>query len=228
VAQDGAAADQAAAEEPAAEARSDSPHRMFALADGIFAISMTLLALDVRIGDAVPETADGFNDAAADFYGKFGIFFLGFMIAGRFWIANHAMMSRLHKVDTGLLERTVLFLAGISSLPVVTPLLFRFGNAPQAVAFASVLLAATSLLSARLWWYLSDPERRLSDVDPDTRLSTLVRPLFNTGIFLLAVPTAFVLTNTDARSGYSPLVWLLLLFDVRFSRLVIGLLRRAR
>ena len=98
----------------------------------------------------------------------------------------------------------------------------------QAVAFASVLLAATSLLSARLWWYVSDPERRLSEVDPDTRLSTLVRPLFNVGIFLLAVPTAFALTNTDAGSGYSPLIWLLLLFDVRFSRLMIGSLRRHR
>jgi uncharacterized membrane protein len=220
------AADDAAApltdEEPSEETRWDSPHRLFALADGVFAISMTLLALDVRIPDEVANTQAGYASAAQDFYKQFGIFIIAFMITGRFWLNNHAMMSGLRKVDAGVLERTVLFLAGICSLPVATTLLFRFGSAPEAVSFASVLLAVTSLLSARLGRYLADPSRGLSQVEPRTRARILLNSLYNSGIFLLAVPVAYLIPD----SSFAPLVWLLLLLDVWFIRLVRRLRRR--
>jgi uncharacterized membrane protein len=203
-------------EAPAAEARSDSPHRLFALADGVFAISMTLLALDVRIGDAVPETEAGFASAAHDFYRHFGIFLLAFLITGRFWLVNHTIMSWLHAVEAGVLRRTVTFLAGICSLPIAATLLFRFDSAPKAVAFASLLLTATSLLSARLWWYLSDPARGLSDVDPKQRRRTMLNSLFTAGVFVLAVPLAYLLPDPAKAS----LIWLALLLDRPFFYLV--------
>jgi uncharacterized membrane protein len=212
------------------EAALSSPHRLFALADGVFAISMTLLALDVRIDNGVPETTAGFRSAAADFYGQFGVFFAAFMIASRFWLSNHRIMSHLDSVDNGVLQRTVLFLAGISSLPVATAVLFRFGSVPEAVAFAGGLLALTTLLSGRLWWYLSNPKRRLSRVDPATRLPFLVRLLVNVAIFLLAIPVAFLLPHVGRQSNvsYALLIWLLLPFDGVFAGFCMRVLGWAR
>jgi uncharacterized membrane protein len=207
-----------------------APHRLFALADGVFAISMTLLALDVRIPDEVPDTRAGFVAASAAFYGQFGVFIVAFLIAGRFWVSNHRIMAGLRSVDNGALERTVLFLAGVSSLPVATAVLFRFGAVPHAVTFASVLLAVTTLLSARLWWYVSDPARPLSDVAPETRTGTMLRLLFTTIVFLLAIPIAYLLpqSETDSRTAWATLIWLLLILDNQFSGSVLRLHARLR
>jgi uncharacterized membrane protein len=215
-------------DEIARESGLSSPHRLFALADGVFAISMTLLALDVRIPEDVPETVEAFNAAAGELYVNFGIFVLAFVITGRFWLRSHRMMADLHTVDGGVLERSISFLAGICSLPVATAVLFRFGSVPQAVAFASLLLAATSLLSGRLWWYLTRPDRKLSSTDPAARLPGLLAALWSTGVFLLAIPIAYLIAGVAGHEqvAYSTLVWLLLLFDGVFTRVVLRLLRR--
>jgi uncharacterized membrane protein len=218
-----------AAEEPVIGPRATvlglfTPHRLFGLTDGVFAIAMTLLALDVRIPEGV-EGVKGFNEAAHAFYGDFFVFLVAFGITGRFWLINHRMLARLKAVDEGVLNRSISFLAGISSIPVATAVLFRFGSAPQAVSFAAVLLAATALLSARLWWYMSAPERQLidPDPDPDARLIRLVHMLYSPVIYLLAIPTAYLLQRlgTDNEHvAWATLTWLLLIVDARFVRLV--------
>lgn len=209
-----------------AESRRATPHRLFALADGVFAISMTLLALDVRIPDDIPNTAAGFADGASGLYRQYGIFLLAFFITARFWLSNHRMLARLHHVDDGVLDRTVMFLAGICSLPVATTLLFRFGDSPRAVTCAAVLLAVTSELSARLWWYISDPERDLLDIDRAGRRRMLWKLAYNTAILLLAIPVAYLLPQvSDLQSAWAPVVWLLLPVDGWVSKLVVRLRR---
>jgi uncharacterized membrane protein len=202
----------------------NSPNRLFALTDGVFAIAMTLLALDVRMPDDVKETVSSYGGAAHAFYGDYGVFIIAFVITGRLWLVNHKMMSQLVTVDDGVLQRTISFLAGISSIPVATAILFRFGSIPQAVAFASLILALTTLLSARLGWYLSDPERGLSRVDPAMRLPNLLRLIWGAVIFLLAIPIAYLLyALTHAPHGhvaYAMLSWLLIAGDSTFVRLV--------
>jgi uncharacterized membrane protein len=201
-----------------------SPNRLFALTDGVFAIAMTLLALDVRMPDDIRETVSSYGHAAPAFYGDFGVFIIAFVITSRFWLANHKMMSGLVTVDDGVLQRTITFLTGICSIPVVTAVLFRFGSIPQAVTFASLILALTTLLSARLGWYLSDPELRLSRVDPALRLPDLLRLVWNAAIFLLAIPIAYLLhaLNPEPHGpvAYAMLSWLLLAGDAMFVRLV--------
>jgi uncharacterized membrane protein len=218
----GAAEGDEDAEFPLGQAGLISPGRVFALADGIFAISMTLLALDVRVPEEVTHAVE-FNDHAGAFFGKFGIFVLAFLIAARFWMVNHTMMAPLRKVDAGLLNRLVSYLLGICSLPVATTLLFRFGSQPRAVSFAALVLSGTSLLASRLWWYLSDPQRGLSQVDRVRRVETMIRALYSTAVFALAVPVAYLLRHSsvdDHSSSWATLVWLLLLLDQRFMQLV--------
>jgi uncharacterized membrane protein len=205
-----------------------TPHRLFGLTDGVFAIAMTLLALDVRIPDeGVPETVAGFGHAAHAFYGDFFVFIVAFAITGRFWMINHKMLARLKAVDEGVLNRSISFLAGISSIPVATAVLFRFGGVPQAVTFVSLLLALTALLSARLWWYLSAPERQLIDPDPDpeARLIRLLHLLWSVPVYLLAIPVAYLLESLgsgsdDKHVAFAMFTWLLLAGDGVFVRLV--------
>lgn len=184
------------------------PERLLTLVDGVFAISMTLLVLDVRVPDDVPDTPAAFAENADVLLGRLGVFVAAFLITSRFWLVHHRQMSLLEAVDVGVLERTILFLAAITSLPVATGVVFRFGDVPAAVTFASVVLAVTAALSARLWWYLSSPDRRLAHVAPDDRRRTMLRSVLVVVVYLLAVPIAYALPAGAV--GLAPLAWLVL------------------
>ncbi len=199
------------------DSRRTAPHRLFALADGVFAISMTLLALEVRI----PDDVESFADGAHKFYSLFGIFLLAFVITGRFWLSNHWMLAKLHHIDDRVLELMIIFLAGICSLPVATTLLFRFGDDSGAVSFAAGLLGVTSLFSARLWWYVSEPARDLCEIDRDVRRGTMFNQIFNGVIFLLAIPLAYLVPQiSDHSASFATFVWLLLPTDDLFRKLL--------
>ena len=185
-----------------------APERLLMLVDGVFAISMTLLVLDVRVPDDVPDTARAFGEAFGPLLARLGVFVTAFVITSRFWLVSHRQMAVLRAVDYGVAQRTILFLAGITSLPVATGVIFRFGDVPAAVTFAAVVLAVTAALSARLWWYLSSPQRPLADVDEDTRHETMIRSVLVVAVYLLAVPVAYLLPRSAV--GLAPLVWLVL------------------
>lgn len=186
------------------------PERLLTLVDGVFAISMTLLALDVRIPDNVPDTSAGFASALGLrlLLGRVGVFVAAFVITSRFWLMNHRYLAGLRRVDRGLLQRSILFLAAITTLPVATGVLFRFGAVPGAIAFAAVVLALTSALSGRVWWYVSSPERDLATVDPDERRRGMVRTVLVVVTYLLAIPIAYAVPPSAV--AYTPLVWFLL------------------
>ena len=181
------------------------PGRLLALTDGVFAISMTLLALDVRIPDSVDDA--GFARELHPFLGHFGVFFVAFLITSRFWLVNHHMLRRLQRVDDGVLERSILFLFGICAIPVATGVLFRFGNLPEAITFATLVLAGTGALSARLWWYLSAPTRGLAEIPPAEREETMLRSVLVVVVYLLAIPVAYALPGDQA--ALAPFVWFL-------------------
>lgn len=196
------------------ESEADEPRasygvgRLLTLIDGVFAISMTLLALDVRIPDAPADTAAYFRHELGPFLGKLGVFVAAFVITSRFWLVSHRQMATLRAVDAGVLQRAVLFLAGITTIPVATGVLFRFGDVPGAVTFAALVLAVTSALSGRLWWYVSSPARGLADVGGDDRRRGALRMLLVVVVYLLAIPLAYAVPRGAV--GYTPFVWLLL------------------
>jgi uncharacterized membrane protein len=183
--------------------------RLLTLLDGVFAISMTLLVLDVRIPDDVPDTAAGFNGALGHLLGRLGVFVAAFLITSRFWMLSHRQLAGLTAVDRGVGERTILFLAGITTLPVATGVLFRYSDVPGAVTFAAVVLALTGALAGRLWWYASSPKRDLMEVEARDRHVMMLRMVLVVVTYLLAIPLAYLLPADHA--GLAPLPWLLLI-----------------
>src|SRR4051794_33973842 len=202
------------------------PERLLTLVDGVFAISMTLLVLDVRVPDDVPDTAAAFGENAGVLLGRLGVFVAAFLITSRFWLVHHRQMALLEAVDVGVLERTILFLAAITSLPVATGVLFRFGDVRGAVTLAAVVLAVTAALSARLWWYMSSPRRGLAHIGVDERRRVLVRSLLVVVVYLLAIPVAYAVP--PGLAYIAPLVWLVLAAVDPLAARLYGLFARSR
>jgi uncharacterized membrane protein len=98
--------------------------RIEALADGIFAVAMTLLVLDVKLP---PGEIFG-NDSALlarllSLEHTFTIYFISFIVLGMFWVGHHAHFHFIRWVDHTLLWINLLFLFGITSIPFSTDLL---------------------------------------------------------------------------------------------------------
>ena len=91
---------------------------------------------------------------------------------------------------------------------MATGVLFRYGAVPGAVTFAAVVLALTSALSGRLWWYVSSPGRDLATVDAEDRRRGVLRTVLVVVVYLLAIPIAYAVPPHAV--AYTPLVWFLL------------------
>ena len=94
-------------------------HRVEALSDGVFAIAMTLLILDLKapVGNEGPLSAA----LARDSHGWVS-FAISFLLAGIFWMHQHRVFESAAKWSKANLLLTFLFLAFVSTLPFSTSL----------------------------------------------------------------------------------------------------------
>jgi uncharacterized membrane protein len=95
--------------------------RVEAFSDGVFAIAITLLILEIR----VPPTAEheGLRTALVHLWPSFLAFLASFMTIGVMWLNHHRLFTLINKCDDGLIAFNLLLLLGISWIPFPTDLL---------------------------------------------------------------------------------------------------------
>jgi uncharacterized membrane protein len=104
-----------------------SKHRMEALADGVFAIAMTLLVLEIKIPDLPRSAASGEIWHAVRHEGPvFFSFLITFILSGAFWYLHQSLLRLLSELRGVLLALNILFLMFVSVLPFSTGMLGRF------------------------------------------------------------------------------------------------------
>ena len=142
------------------------PQRLIALADGVFAIVMTLLVF----GLAVPLATDGQDLAAelAEMWPEFLIYLLSFLVLGVFWLVHHLIFDTVERYDTTLIWLNIVFLMLASLVPFSTRLFIEHG----AVTVTALVYGANlGLLFAIAWAtfsYVTVGNRLTArDLDPD-------------------------------------------------------------
>jgi uncharacterized membrane protein len=93
--------------------------RLEALADGIFAIAMTLLVLDLHI----PATSTNLRADMIALAPRLFSLIISFISLGIYWIGHHYLLVRLKDIDITFVWRNIIFLLPISLVPFVTALL---------------------------------------------------------------------------------------------------------
>ena len=116
---------------------------MLNFSDGVFAIVLTLLALDLRL----PAGTDDAHLPAAALHvaGSLAAFALTFALVGVFWLVHLATMRALVKFDWVVAAVNVVFLFTITLTPFATALVGRFGTQGLAWRFYCVSIFAISL-----------------------------------------------------------------------------------
>lgn len=130
-----------------------SKHRIEALADGIFAVAMTLLVIELKVPEAesihVPRDV---AIAVARLLPTFISWTISFFVLAIFWTSQHRLFHVVRAVDDTLAWLTIGYLAFVSLMPFSSALVGRYGTVLFAQAFYSanmVMLATFSLLMAR-------------------------------------------------------------------------------
>src|SRR6266700_8154639 len=87
--------------------------RLIMLCDGVFAIAMTLLVLDISL-----DLKDGIDAAISALFGKILIYIVTFFIIASYWTSHRRLMRIIKRMDSRLVQITLLFLAFITFFPV--------------------------------------------------------------------------------------------------------------
>lgn len=167
--------------------------RLIFFSDAVFAIAITLLALEIQL----PVEATNLSDRQLfenlmSIWPKYLSFFISFMVIGNFWIAHHRRYRYIVSYDTRLLLINLLVLMSIAFIPFPTAVLSENGNR-TATIFYSLSIATTGLLSALLWGYASAENRLLEDrFDTGIARRNLLSILTVPTIFLISIGIAFI------------------------------------
>lgn len=184
-----------------------SAARLLALSDGVFAIAMTLLALDISLPDGLDSA--GFAHALRDVMPKVWAYALSLLVIAAFWRGQYQLFHSVRDVDGTVIRLVLLSLGLVALMPFPTTLLAEYPDLPQSVAIYSGAVAAMGAvqlaLAVVLWkrpWLGTAPL-------PDALARNDVADLASTVlVFAAAVPLAFV-SPTGAK------LWWLVLVPVR-------------
>ena len=104
-----------------------SVERLAALSDGIFAVAMTLLVLDLRVpaAEAVHAERDLWR-ALVPLAPRLVMFAMSFVTLGIFWIGQQTQLNHLSRAHRSLAWIHIVFLFSISIMPFSTMLLAQF------------------------------------------------------------------------------------------------------
>jgi uncharacterized membrane protein len=127
-------------------------NRMEAFSDGVFAIAITLLILEVHVP---PSDFDNLWRGIADQWPAYLAYATSFLTIGGIWMAHHAIFRRLDSANQRLMVLNLLLLMATAFLPFPTKLmaeaLHNEDAARTAVVFYGASLLVISLLLNSLW-----------------------------------------------------------------------------
>jgi uncharacterized membrane protein len=180
--------------------------RVTAFSDGVYAIAITLLVLDLRLPELPASlTAAELTAALVDLSPKVFAYVLSFLVIGFLWMTHHRLFVHIRRCDATLLWLNLLVLLLVAILPFPTVVLGSHGSLAPAVVLYASTFALISLSQVLLWVYASR-WGHLVDPDIDPRLVTYntLRGLSALLIWLVSIPLAFVDT------GLAMMSWALL------------------
>ncbi|HXF30606.1 MAG TPA: TMEM175 family protein [Solirubrobacterales bacterium] len=120
-----------------------TPNRLEAFSDGVFAIAITLLVLELH----VPEPGSGeLGHELLDAWPSYAAYVITFITIGIIWINHHAAFSRLRAVDHSILMLNLLLLLTVSVLPFTTALMAAYLKEADGERLAAGIYGASFLV----------------------------------------------------------------------------------
>jgi len=185
-----------------------SKARVEGLTDGIFAVVMTLLVLDVKLPSNIGSLTDAeLWSLLVSFEPKLSAYIISFIVSAVFWLGHHALMHRVEGVDRVFLWLNLGFLFALTFLPFTADLIGEHPHVQTAVLLYGVNLVLIVSMQLTLWRYLfRHPELQAGTI-PELEREDLSRRYQLT--LLIAVVAAALSFYSPKVSIYTYALWVL-------------------
>lgn len=170
--------------------------RLLALSDGIFAIAMTLLALELHLPDLGRHVSDAdLRHALGDQWRSYLAFVVSFFVVANYWVSHRRALRHVTTLTSAITRRTFWVLLLVAAVPFPASVLANYGGEPSSLAFYAAfnLAAGGALLSVMA----AVPRTPVIDGER-------ARLLADGAVFALCIPAAYAL------EGNAPFLLLLL------------------
>lgn len=138
-----------------------STSRIEALADGVFAIVMTLLVFDLRVPEVPVADLPG---ALVTLWPKFLGYVVSFVLLGIYWVGHRNQFNFIKRADQNFHWLNILFFGAVCLVPFSTGLVSRYPDEWLGVAIYGLNLILIGLCLFLIWTYAT---YRYHLVDPD-------------------------------------------------------------
>jgi uncharacterized membrane protein len=185
---------------PAAE---DSTTRLEAFSDGVFAIAITLLVLEIRLPPETDvERVGGLGAALLALWPSYAGYAISFATVGIMWANHHDVIRLMARVDHGLIVWNLLLLMAISFTPFPTAVMAEHLPRPGwdrnvAVAFYCGSFTLTAVFYNLLWRHAASGRRLIRTHVSDARVRAITRA-YAPGTFIYGLATASALVSVPA------------------------------
>jgi uncharacterized membrane protein len=170
-----------------------STGRTEAFSDGVFAIAITLLVLDINVPEAdLDDLWHGIVDQWPAYLG----YTTSFLTIGAIWLAHHGIFRRLAQIGPTLMRLNLLLLMTVSFLPFPTRLMAEAIHDESAeriaVVFYGTALLVNTLVLGVMWQAIARRRELLRPEITDAEVQELQRRTapnigFYVGVTLLAI-----------------------------------------
>ncbi len=185
------------------EVRDYALERLIMLSDGVFAIAMTLLALELQPEAGWDRTLSGL---IAGIGVPFQAFFWSFFAAGSFWLAHRRLYGLYRRADTVISILNLVLLGEIVLIPAATRLLTELRQPIEGLTLYLGLFALIGTTNAVYWLYASF----FTDIVRAPRRGPAVK--LSVAVIFAVVPV--VMTGLGVLSSAQGLHWLPLMIPV--------------
>jgi len=193
--------------------------RIAALSDGLFAIAMTLIVLEIRIPTLSPPTTDAMlAGALGDLAPRFLTYLLSFMTLGIFWNGQQTQLSYLSRGNRDLSWLSLLFLAIVALFPFTTSLLAEYFDLRLALGLYWLNIFATGVAIFATWLYAEHAGLVRDDAGPEIgrairRRIVIAQALYGLGFAIGLVfgtlPAVVFIVLVQLNFAIAPRFWVL-------------------
>jgi uncharacterized membrane protein len=172
-----------------------SLERIGALSDGLFAIAMTLIVLEIRVPELHDHSDAGLWRALVDLGPRFVTYLLSFLTLGIFWNGQQTQLSYIDKGNRDLAWLELLFLAVIALFPFTTSLLAENIDLKLALGLYWLNIFLSGVVLFLVWTYVERAELVRDGTGPEVgrlirRRIGVAQVLYGVGLVLgLAIGT---------------------------------------
>jgi uncharacterized membrane protein len=175
------------------KAEDNSLGRLLSLSDGVFAIAMTLLALDLQVPTLNGHvTSQRLIDALTMNTDSYWSFLLSFYVIAIYWGGHRRLMRSVVVFNPKLVRDTVFLLLIVAALPFPTKVLGEYGGTPFALALYGAFNALATLALLLLTYDVRRSDRIARNVETPADELAVWEGWLNLVVFLLCIPAGYL------------------------------------